>query len=238
VADTDIRFTIAAVRRMLYREGCDSQTAGHVSARAPEDAGAMYVTPFQYFDETLPEHVVKTTLDLQLLEGDWVPSPAISFHAAIYKARPDVMSVIHTHSPAVCAVGTTGRTIGIYHVSSALFYKDQGISGPNPKDEAIVGALGADRNVALLRNHGAVVVADTLEKAAIKAMMLEKAARYHIDAEAVDGEPMSDEESAFMRGTHEEYFLPQMWKAHMRRIERTDPDLWAKRPAAVVAGAR
>ena len=225
--DTDIRFKISAVRRMLYREGCDSQTAGHVSARDADDPSAFYVSPFQYFDETLPEHIVKSTLDLQRLEGDWDPSPAISFHAAIYRARPDVQSVIHTHSPAVCAVGTTGRTIGIYHVSSALFYKDQGISGPNPKDDAIVAALGADRNVALLRNHGAVVVADTLEKAAIKAMMLEKAARYHIDAEAVDGEPMSDEESAFMRGTHEEYFLPQMWKAHMRRLRKSDPELFA-----------
>jgi L-fuculose-phosphate aldolase len=218
---------------MLFREGCDSQTAGHVSARAPEGGDAFYVTPFQYFDETLPEHVVKSTLDLQLLEGDWVPSPAISFHAAIYRARPDVNSVIHTHSPAVCAVGTTGRTIGIYHVSSALFYKDQGISGPNPKDEAIVGALGSDRHVALLRNHGAVVVGDTLETTAIKAMMLEKAARYHIDAEAVDGEPMSDEESAFMRGTHEEYFVPQMWKAHLRRLRRSDPDLFAVEAVAV-----
>ncbi len=233
--DTDIRFTISAVRRMLFREGCDSQTAGHVSARAPEDAGAFYVTPFQYFDETLPEHVVKSTLDLQLLEGDWVPSPAISFHAAIYRARPDVNSVIHTHSRAVCAVGTTGRTIGMYHVSSALFHKDQGVSGANPKDDAIVAALGADRNVALLRNHGAVVVADTLEKAAIKAMMLEKAAQYHIDAEAVDGEPMSEEDSAMMRGSHEQYFLPAMWKAHMRRLRVSDPELFATRPVEAVA---
>jgi len=227
VDDTDIRFKISAVRRMLYREGCDSQTAGHVSARDAGDPGAFYVSPFQYFDETRPEHIVKSTLDLQRLEGDWEPSPAISFHAAIYRARPDVNSVIHTHSRAVCAVGTTGRTIGMYHVSSALFYKDQGVSGANPKDEAIVAALGSDRNVALLRNHGAVVVADSLEKAAIKAMVLEKAAQYHIDAEALDGEPMSEEDSALMRGSHEQYFIPNMWSAHLRRLRVSDPDLFA-----------
>jgi hypothetical protein len=72
-----------------------------------------------------------------------------------------------------------------------------------------------------------VVVADSLEKAAIKAMMLEKAARYHIDAEAVDGEPMSEEDSALMRGTHEQYFLPAMWNAHLRRLRRSDPELFA-----------
>jgi L-fuculose-phosphate aldolase len=210
---------------MLYREGCDSQTAGHVSARSDE-GDSMFVTPFSYFDETTPAHIVKSDFDLNLLEGDWVPSPAIAFHAAIYRARPDVNSVIHTHSPMVCAIGTTGRTIGMYHVSSALFYRDQGYAGPVPEDEALVTALGADRHIALMKNHGAVVVADTLEDAAIKAMMLEKAARYHIDAEAIDGTPMNDEESAQMRGAHEQYFLPQMWKAHLRRLRRSDPDLF------------
>jgi L-fuculose-phosphate aldolase len=232
VNDTDVRFKISAVRRMLFREGCDSQTAGHVSARDAVNPDHFFVSPFQYFDETRPEHIVKSTLDLELLEGDWEPSPAISFHAAIYRARPDVNSVIHTHSRAVCAVGTTGRPIGMYHVSSALFHKDQGISGANPKDEAIVGALGRDRNVALLRNHGAVVVAETLEKAAIKAMVLEKAAQYHIDAEAVDGEPMSEEDSELMRRTHEQYYIPNMWSAHLRRLRVSDPDLFtAAEPA-------
>jgi L-fuculose-phosphate aldolase len=232
VESTDIRFTISAVRRMLFREGCDSQTAGHVSARDPENPEHFYVSPFQYFDETLPSHIVKSTLDLQLLEGDWTPSPAISFHAAIYRARPDVNSVIHTHSRAVCAVGTTGRTIGMYHVSSALFYKDQGVSGANPKDDAIVAALGAANHVALLRNHGAVVAEETLEKAAIKAMVLEKAAQYHIDAEAVDGEPMNEEDSALMRGSHEKYYIPNMWQAHLRRLRKSDPELFeAAEPA-------
>ncbi|HEX4579914.1 MAG TPA: class II aldolase/adducin family protein [Candidatus Dormibacteraeota bacterium] len=222
----DIRFKISAARRMLYREGCDSQTAGHVSVRS-EGEEAMYVTPFSYFDETVPAHVIKTTLDLQLLEGDWVPSPAISFHAAIYRARPDVNSVIHTHSRHVCAVGTTKRTIGMYHVSSALFYRDQGYCGAEPEDNAIVESLGKDKHVSLMQNHGAVVVGDSLENTTIKAMMLEKAARYHIDAEAVDGEPMNDEVSAKMRNAHEEYFLPQMWKAHLRRLRVSDPDLYS-----------
>jgi L-fuculose-phosphate aldolase len=222
----DIRFKMSAARRMLFREGCDSQTAGHVSVRC-EGEDAMYATPFSYFDETLPSHIIKTTLGLELLEGDWVPSPAISFHAAIYRARPDVNSVIHTHSRYVCAVGTTRRTIGMYHVSSALFHRDQGYCGAEPEDDAIVASLGADKHISLMQNHGAIVVGDTLENTTIKAMMLEKAARYHIDAEAVDGEPMNDEVSAKMRGAHEEYFLPQMWKAHMRRLKVSDPDLYA-----------
>ena len=60
-----------------------------------------------------------------MLEGDWEPSPAVRFHAGFYKARPDVNSVIHTHSHYVSVFATTRRTIGIYNVVSVLFYEDQ-----------------------------------------------------------------------------------------------------------------
>ena len=80
----DIRFKIAAARRILARNGCESQVAGHVSARA-DGEDAFWVSPFEYFDETLPDRVVKASFDLALLEGDWEPSPAIQFHAAIYQ---------------------------------------------------------------------------------------------------------------------------------------------------------
>ena len=78
----DIRFRIAAARRILARNGCESRVAGHVSARA-EGEDAFYVSPFEYFDETLPDRVVKVSMDLEVLEGDWEASPAIRFHAAV-----------------------------------------------------------------------------------------------------------------------------------------------------------
>ena len=64
----DIRFKIAASRRILARNDCESAVAGHVSARA-EGEDAFWVSPFEYFDETLPDRVVKSSFDLQLLRG-------------------------------------------------------------------------------------------------------------------------------------------------------------------------
>ena len=59
-------FKIAATRRMLYREGCDSNVGGHVSARAiGEDA--FWATGFEYFDQTRPDGVAK--LDMSLIRG-------------------------------------------------------------------------------------------------------------------------------------------------------------------------
>ena len=80
----DPRFRIAAARRMLARADCDSGVAGHVSERvAGEDA--FWVSPFGYFDETTPDMVVKLGFGLERLEGEWETSPAVQFHAAIYR---------------------------------------------------------------------------------------------------------------------------------------------------------
>src|SRR5262249_41653744 len=91
---SDPRFRIAASRRMLYREGCDSGVAGHVSERAA-DGDSFWVSAFGYFDETTPDTVLRYSFDLDLLEGEAPASPAVEFHAAVYRERPDVQSVIH-----------------------------------------------------------------------------------------------------------------------------------------------
>ncbi|HEY2301777.1 MAG TPA: class II aldolase/adducin family protein, partial [Acidimicrobiales bacterium] len=68
-------FRVAVARRILARGGCESRVAGHVSVRAPDRADAMWVSPFGYFDQTVPSDLIKTTLDLERLEGDAEPSP-------------------------------------------------------------------------------------------------------------------------------------------------------------------
>jgi L-fuculose-phosphate aldolase len=64
-----IRFEIAMSRRILAREGCESAVAGHVSVRSPGE-DAFWVSPFEYFDESLPERVIKASFDLDRLEGE------------------------------------------------------------------------------------------------------------------------------------------------------------------------
>jgi L-fuculose-phosphate aldolase len=225
----DIRFKIAAARRILARNGCESAVAGHVSARAAGEQ-AFWVSPFEYFDETLPDRVVKADFDLRLLEGDWEPSPAISFHAGIYRARPDVMSVIHTHSHYVSVLATTRQTVGMYNVASVLFYEDQALyedDGTHPPVDAgvMTAALGS-RRVLLIKNHGAVIASQSLEHATIEALVLEQAARYHIEAIAIGGTEFPEAEVRRGREAYHKYFLPNMWEANLRRLRRSDPDLF------------
>jgi L-fuculose-phosphate aldolase len=81
--------------------------------------------------------------------------------------------------------------------------------------------------VILLKNHGAVIASQSLERATIEAMMLEVAARYHIEAEAVGGDEFPIAEVLRGREQYRKYFLPNMWDANLRRLRKSDPDLFS-----------
>ncbi|HEX7096188.1 MAG TPA: class II aldolase/adducin family protein [Acidimicrobiales bacterium] len=225
----DPRFRIAAARRMLARADCDSGVAGHVSERVKGE-DAFWVSPFGYFDETTPDMVVKLSFGLDRLSGDWEPSPAVQFHAAIYDQRPDVGAIIHTHSFWVSVFATKPRTIGMYNVASVLFWdnqvlhEDDGTKAPVQGKE-LAAELG-DKGVVLIKNHGAIIASDTLEHATIEAMMLERAARFHLEAERIGGTEFPEAEVLRGREKYRQHFLPQMWAANMRRLRRSDPDLF------------
>ncbi|HRE03246.1 MAG TPA: class II aldolase/adducin family protein [Ilumatobacteraceae bacterium] len=225
----DPRRRIAISRRILARNGCESMVAGHVSERSSDDAG-FWVSPFGYFDETTPEMVIKVDFDLNRLEGDWDPSPAIQFHAAIYRKRPDVGSVIHIHSHYVSVFSTVGQPIGMYNVGSVLFYDDQVLHADDGSGPPVVGTTLAeelgDKRVVLIKNHGAIVASQSLERATIEAMMLEVAARYHIEAQAIGGTEFPEAEVIRGRAAYHRHFLPNMWDANVRRLQRSDPELF------------
>ena len=223
-------FQVAAARRMLARNGCESRVAGHVSVRAPDRDDAMWVSPFGYFDETLPSHVIKCTLELERLEGDWEPSPAVLFHAKLLKHRPDAQSVIHTHSHWVEVVSTTGEPVGMYSADACLFFEEQahfaddGVNPPVDGDR-MAEALG-DKSTLLVNNHGAVIVETSLQRATVKAIALETSCRAHWESRMIGGKEMALAEAARAKGAYHQYFIPMMWEAGMRRLHTSDPDLF------------
>jgi L-fuculose-phosphate aldolase len=226
----DIRFRIAAARRILHREGCDSNVGGHVSARAAASDGedAFWVTGFEYFDQTTPDRVCLMGYDLQPRVGELKMSPAVNFHARIYQDRPDVNAIIHLHSHYISVLSSTGRTVGMYNVSSVLFHEEQATyfdDGVKPH-VAVADALG-DKRVVLLQNHGAIVASDSLENATIEALTLESCARYHLECEAAGGTEILEAEVRAGKLMYRKHDLPHMWEANLERLQRSDPDLFA-----------
>lgn len=238
--ERDLRFRIAAGRRMLYREGCDSNVGGHLSARAvdmdgtdgaggPADPDTFWVTGFEYLDQTTPDDLVKLDLDLHPLVGEHELSPAVNFHALIYRLRPDVNAICHVHSHFVSVLSSIeDQTVGMYNVAAVLFHDEQvayADDGVKPHTQ-VAHELGGKR-VAIMKNHGAIVASDSVENAVIEAITLETAARYHLECVAAGGTEIAEAEVLGGKTMYRRHYLPQMWRANLTRLRRSDPDLFA-----------
>jgi L-fuculose-phosphate aldolase len=232
--ESDIRFKIAAARRILHREGCDSNVGGHVSARGSvtgDGDDTFWVTGFEYFDQTTPDRVALLGFDLQPRRGALAMSPAVNFHAGIYQQRPDINAIIHLHSHYISVLSSTPQVVGQYNVVSVLFHDEQVIyedDGLKPH-LAVVDALG-DKSVVIMRNHGAIVTGDSLENATIAALTLEAAARFHLECQAIGGTETPEPEVVRSKAMYRQHYLPQMWAANYERLRRSDPDLFDHLP--------
>jgi L-fuculose-phosphate aldolase len=227
---SDIRFRLASARRILYREGCDSGVAGHVTVRAEDDLQCFWTMPMSYFDEALPTHAVKMDSRLKVLEGEMPTPGAMSFHPLIYGARADVNAIVHVHSLHINVLVTTSRTVGMYNIASLAFHGRQVIcpalgEGPN-RGAADLHVILGDNAVMLMPHHGAIIVGTSLEEAVVLAITLEEAARYHLDARAAGGVEITDE--SVIKAMRINPMINRLtWQANMRRLRRSDPDLFA-----------
>ena len=117
-----------------------------------------------------------------------------------------------------------------YNNRSVIFYGDQAFYDDDgtatDSRDGIVGALGRF-HVLNMRNHGAVVVAETIEMATMRAVLLEEAARFQMHAHSIGGTPFPDSDALVGRRVAHVGKLPRLWDSHVRRVMRTDPDLFA-----------
>jgi L-fuculose-phosphate aldolase len=221
-------FRIAAARRILANEGCESMVAGHVSQRSGSDA--FWISPFEYFDETLPDRVIEVDFDMTVRTGTWEASPAVQFHAAIYEQRPDVGAIVHTHSAYISALTTRQEPVLAYNIVAAPFVGRQSLyleDGTQPPVEGkLVATALAENDVLLISNHGVILVGASLEEATMRAVLIEQAAHYQLEARAIGGKPLSDEAVARRAAFFDNGGLTAMWDTCRRRLPRTDADLF------------
>ncbi len=156
-------------------------TGGNVSGRDPE-TGLVAIKPSGVrYEHLRPEQMVVLDLDGNIVEGDLKPSSDTYSHLYIYRHRPDVGGVAHTHSRYATAFAAVGRPIPV--VLTAL--ADE-FGGPIPcggfsliGDESIgklvVESIGSSPAV-LLKNHGVFTIGKTPEAAVKAAVMTEDAA--------------------------------------------------------------
>lgn len=166
----------------LVRYNLVAWTGGNVSARDPE-SGLVVIKPSGVrYEHMRPEHMVVVDLEGQKVEGALKPSSDTASHLYVYRHRPDVGGVVHTHSPYATAFAANGRSIPVVLTAIADEF-----GGPIPcggfsliGDESIgkivVESIGRSPAV-LLKNHGVFTVGKNAEAAVKAAVMTEDNAR-------------------------------------------------------------
>jgi len=156
-------------------------TGGNVSARDPDTGLVVIKASGIRYEEMSPEHMVVIGLDGKLVEGEFKPSSDVFSHLYIYKHRPGVGGVVHTHSRYATAFAAVGKPIPCVLTAMADEF-----GGPIPcgefaliGDEAIgkvvLDSIGASPAV-LLKNHGVFTIGKNATAAVKAAVMTEDAA--------------------------------------------------------------
>jgi L-fuculose-phosphate aldolase len=225
----DPRFTVAAARRILARADCDSGVLGLVSVRDP-DGASLWANMMEHGDVSTAASVVRLPLDLPDDAELGPVSPAVRVHLALYALRPDIGAVVHTHSHFAAVVASSGRLIGMFNEMATLYHEGQTCAEDRGEGSAasarrLAGQMGEHR-VLLLKGHGVVVAGADVAEATIDALAVEKTARWHVESSSYGGSEILLAHTLQTKPLYEQYFRRNMWAANVRRLRRSDPDLF------------
>jgi L-fuculose-phosphate aldolase len=169
--------------RMLARAGIVDHS-GHGSAR--RDAASFYINSAASTRGALTmEDIVAVGLDGSLVEGSARPPFEFHIHAEIYRARPDVHAVLHTHPRWSTLLTMVGAPYQVVYAQGALLAGIPRLDSPlsvstRASGETVAAALGSHPAV-LLKSHGAVIVgSDVIECFALAAYLEENASRQYM----------------------------------------------------------
>lgn len=175
---------LVGLHRELVRYGLVAWTAGNVSARVA-GADLMVIKPSGVsYDDLAAESMIVCTLDGDVVDGALAPSSDTAAHAYVYRHRPDVGGVVHTHSTYATAWAARAEPIPCVLTAMADEFGGEIPVGPFATigDDAIgrgiVATLAAHRSPAvLMRNHGVFTIGATARAAVKAAVMCEDVAR-------------------------------------------------------------
>lgn len=223
---SDLIADLVLANHVLYRERV-LDGFGHVSARHPKAADRFLMSQSKAPGSVQPEDILVYGLD-----GEAIDAPGKRhyleryIHSAIYRARPEVMAVVHSHSPAVIPFGVTAVPLrAIMHVcgflgTGAPVFEIRDAAGPASDllirtpalGDAMVNVLG-DRPVVLMRGHGSTAVGSSIPHAVYRAIYTEVNARLQADAMRLgDVNFLTAEEAAAASAVNEgPNVLPRIW---------------------------
>ncbi|MEA3306881.1 MAG: class II aldolase/adducin family protein [Elusimicrobiota bacterium] len=188
LSESDLREQIVNIGIRLYALGFVPATDGNISAR-------LYSSEFLITPSGMPkgniniDDIIKMTIDGQVISGK-KPSSEYKLHTTIYKERPDVMAIVHTHPPVATAFACCGRDLSEPLTSELVITLGKiplapyATPGTNEVSASVRPFL-RKHNALLLANHGAVTYGKDLEQAFQRMETVEHFAKISLNAETL-----------------------------------------------------
>ena len=231
---TEVIQDLVAANRILAAHGVVDTGYGHVSVRHPGDQ-TRYLMAWAIAPERVTaDDIVEHDLESRSMQARDRPLDSERFiHGEIYKARPDVQSIVHHHSPSVIPFGVTPAAPCDLSHGVVPRQRHPGLRDPGGRrmtdmlvrtpalGAALARAVGP-HPAALMRGHGAVVVGDTIPQAVARSVYMELNARLQQQAMALGPVTYLDPEEARL-GVATQGSYGRAWALWKEKAGRPDP---------------
>ena len=178
----ELRKLVCTCNQQLPIQGLVTWTSGNVSGRDPQ-TGLVVIKPSGVlFEDLTPANMVVVDLDGHIVEGDLDVSTDTATHLYVYRHRPDVGGVVHTHSTFATAFAAVGRPIPVYLTAIADEFGcpvpcgGYARIGGEEIGKEMLRAIG-DAPAILMKNHGVFTIGKGPLQALKAAVMTEDVAR-------------------------------------------------------------
>jgi ribulose-5-phosphate 4-epimerase/fuculose-1-phosphate aldolase len=235
--EREARTELAALFRACalhdFHEGVDN----HCSAVVPGQPGRFLLNPYgPHWTELRASDLLEVDADGTVVGDGEAETTAFALHAAIHTARPDANCIVHTHMPYATALALTedgldtrlSQNATKFHGGRYVYHREYGARFLTPQECApIAEHVAAGARVVLLRNHGVLVVGETVARAWWDLYFFERAAMVQVLAGS-SGAPLAPMSEQIARQAAEQFEderddAPVTWAAVRRRLDAELP---------------
>ena len=196
-AEASLKRDLALACRIVAAEGQGDTIFGHVSAREPGSNRFWMKAAGLGLDEIRSDDLLLLDFDGHVLAGQHPRHEEFPIHAEVFRARPEVLCVVHTHPPysiALAARGTPLRPVShegsfFWPPGVPVFDRFTDLVRTADQGRLVASALG-QKTALFLRNHGIVIAHATIHEAVWAALSLERAARIQLLAQHAPDAPI------------------------------------------------
>ena len=201
---------LADAGRVLAHEGQGDYVAGHVSLRHPDNPNLFLMKPAGIgLEEMTDENIITVDIEGNKVSGGGGRHNEVFIHSEVLRARPECQAVIHTHAIYAVVFSSLGKPLQAVSNDGAFFANGLPVFDETTeliitqaRGKAVARKL-ADKGALLLRNHGIVTTATTMEEAVWLALKLNQACRAQMMAEWAGGPKLvGDPEQAKVKGAY------------------------------------